>query len=188
MNPNGELRPGQFARVRIELPPVPGVIALPQTSVVTSLYGDYVYVVEPASAEGAAAPTAEAPAGNAPAQGDGEAAAAPTPSTEAPAGATETPVPPAQAASAAEPAEAQSEADPAPASADPNAPPQLVARQVFVQLGRRQGGMVEIVKGLDGGQRVVTSGQNKLANNTPVVINNDVDPAALALENGSGRS
>ncbi len=45
-NPNGELRPGQFARVRVQLPPVENVIALPQTAVVTSLYGDYVYIVE----------------------------------------------------------------------------------------------------------------------------------------------
>ena len=40
-----QLSPGQFARVRVQLPPVKDVIALPQTAVVTSLYGDYVYVV-----------------------------------------------------------------------------------------------------------------------------------------------
>ena len=49
-NPDGDLRPGQFVRVRVELPTVPDVIAVPQTAVVTSLYGDYVYVVESASA------------------------------------------------------------------------------------------------------------------------------------------
>ena len=42
-NPDGALRPGQFVRVRVELPAVESVIALPQTAVVTSLYGDYVY-------------------------------------------------------------------------------------------------------------------------------------------------
>ncbi len=41
------LTPGQFVRVEIDLPPEDGVIALPQTAVVTSLYGDYVYVVRP---------------------------------------------------------------------------------------------------------------------------------------------
>lgn len=46
-NPDGALRPGQFARVRVKLPPLEDIIALPQTAVVTSLYGDYVYVVEP---------------------------------------------------------------------------------------------------------------------------------------------
>ena len=30
------------------------------------------------------------------------------------------------------------------------------------------------------GQTVVTSGQNKLSNNAPVTINNDVDPATLS--------
>ena len=53
-NPDGELRPGQFIRVRVALPEVADVIALPQTSVVTSLYGDYVYVVERADAQQAA--------------------------------------------------------------------------------------------------------------------------------------
>ena len=30
--------------------------------------------------------------------------------------------------------------------------------------------------GLEAGQTVVTSGQNKLSNNAPVTINNDIDP------------
>src|SRR5436190_15664524 len=44
-NANGELRPGQFARVRAHLHEEPSVIALPQTAVVMSLYGNYVYGV-----------------------------------------------------------------------------------------------------------------------------------------------
>lgn len=44
-NPDRALTPGQFARVEIVLPPEEGVIALPQTAVVTSLYGDFAYVV-----------------------------------------------------------------------------------------------------------------------------------------------
>lgn len=47
-NPNGSLRPGQFVEVRVLLPAEEGVIALPQTAVVTSLYGDYVYALTPA--------------------------------------------------------------------------------------------------------------------------------------------
>lgn len=43
----GRLTPGQFVRIRIDLPPEDGVIALPRTAVVTSLYGDFVYVVRP---------------------------------------------------------------------------------------------------------------------------------------------
>ena len=48
-----------------------------------------------------------------------------------------------------------------------------MAKQIFVEIGRRQGNLIEIVKGLEAGQTVVTSGQNKLANNAPVTINND---------------
>ena len=44
----------------------------------------------------------------------------------------------------------------------------LVAKQVFVKIGRRQGNLIEIVEGLKAGQTVVTSGQNKLSNNAPV--------------------
>ncbi|KPQ05653.1 MAG: membrane fusion protein [Rhodobacteraceae bacterium HLUCCA12] len=45
-NPDFALTPGQFARVEIDLPLETGVIALPQTAVTSSLYGDFVYVVE----------------------------------------------------------------------------------------------------------------------------------------------
>jgi len=44
-NPDFALTPGQFARVQIDLPLESDVVALPQTSVISSLYGDYVYVV-----------------------------------------------------------------------------------------------------------------------------------------------
>jgi membrane fusion protein (multidrug efflux system) len=44
-NQDGRLNPGQFVRVRIQLPVEHDVIALPQTTVTTSLYGDFVYVV-----------------------------------------------------------------------------------------------------------------------------------------------
>ena len=57
-----------------------------------------------------------------------------------------------------------------------------------LQIGRRQGNLIEIVDGLKGGETVVTSGQNKLANNSPVTINNEIDPAAIALGDGKGPS
>lgn len=126
-NPEGKLRPGQFVRVRLKLPALADVITLPQTSVVTSLYGDYVYVVEPAEQTPDAAPAGDAAAAG--------------------------------------------------GSADQ---PRLVARQVFVKTGRRQGDMIEIAEGLEPGQQVVTAGQNKLASGMPVTINNEIDPAALA--------
>jgi membrane fusion protein (multidrug efflux system) len=48
VKPEGRLSPGQFVQVRVQLPEEDGVLALPQTAVVTSLYGDYVFVVRPA--------------------------------------------------------------------------------------------------------------------------------------------
>lgn len=55
--------------------------------------------------------------------------------------------------------------------------PALVARQVLVETGATRGDQVAIVKGLTAGQQVVTSGQLKLKNGTPVVIDNSVQPA-----------
>lgn len=52
-NAEGKLTPGQFVRIRVELPPEEGIIALPQTALSTSLYGDYVYVVRPSEADAA---------------------------------------------------------------------------------------------------------------------------------------
>ena len=44
----GRLTPGQFLRVRVNLPEEDGIIALPQTVVSSTLYGDSVYVVRAA--------------------------------------------------------------------------------------------------------------------------------------------
>ena len=53
----------------------------------------------------------------------------------------------------------------------------LVAKQVFVTPGATRGDQVAIVKGLDVGDEVVTSGQLKLKNGALIVINNTVQPA-----------
>jgi membrane fusion protein (multidrug efflux system) len=50
-NPQGKLTPGQFVRIALALPAEEGVIALPQTAVSSSLYGDYVYLVRPSEAD-----------------------------------------------------------------------------------------------------------------------------------------
>ena len=49
-NSSGDLQPGQFVRVRVELPQEQNVVAVPQTAVTTSLYGDFVFVVDHAAA------------------------------------------------------------------------------------------------------------------------------------------
>lgn len=129
-NASGTLRPGQFVRVRVNLPEENSVIALPQTAVVISLYGSYVYqVVE--------APPAKDDAAAAPAAGDDKAAA-----------------------------------------------PKLQAKQVFVETGRRVGTEIEVTKGVEPGMQIVSSGQNKLSNGSPVAIDNSVNPAMPAPASG----
>jgi membrane fusion protein (multidrug efflux system) len=54
--------------------------------------------------------------------------------------------------------------------------PHLVAQQVFVTTGPRRGDQVAIIKGLEPGALVVTSGTGKLKNGTPLVIDNSVQP------------
>jgi len=60
---------------------------------------------------------------------------------------------------------------------DANGKPQLVAQQTFVTTGATRGDQVAIVKGVKDGDTVVTAGQVKLRNGTPVLINNAVQPA-----------
>jgi membrane fusion protein, multidrug efflux system len=104
--------PGQFIRVRVELPPQPNVLTVPQTAVVSSLYGDYVFVIEADAQDGQS---------------------------------------------------------------------REVAQQVFVKVGRRDGGVSEILSGLKPGQKVVASGQNKLQSGTSVKINNSIDITQLTI-------
>ena len=101
--------PGQFLRVRVDLPPEPNVVTVPQTAVVTSLYGDYVYLVEEKAGD----------------------------------------------------------------------KPGLTVKQVFVKVGRRDGGLAEVVSGLTPGERIVVSGQNKLQGGAPVKIDNAIDVTTL---------
>ena len=124
-NPEGKLSPGQFVQVRVELPKEDGVIAIPDTALVSSLYGDFVFVVKPSQ---------PAPA-NPPAEG---------------------------------------------ASAPAEAAPSLAVSQVFVKTGRRSDGSIEIVEGISAGDEVVTAGQNRLSNNTPVRVDNSLTPQAPA--------
>ncbi len=102
-NTDGLLRPGQFVRVRVLLDERDDVIAVPQTAVITSLFGDYVYALN-------------------------------------------------------EPEDAEHD---------------LEVRQVFVEIGAREGDRIEIADGLEPGDRVVTAGQNRLSNRSPVTIDPD---------------
>ncbi|MER9594470.1 MULTISPECIES: efflux RND transporter periplasmic adaptor subunit [unclassified Mesorhizobium] len=152
-NPEGKLTPGQFVQVRVELPEDKNVLALPQTALTSSLYGDFVFVVRPAtSAEtNGAAPEAKPE--------EKPAADAAKPAAEAP--------------------EAKPEEKPTATPAKPTAEeqkPQLVLAQVFVKPGRRNAGLVEILQGIAPGDEVVTAGQNRLFNGMSVAVDNTIDP------------
>ncbi|MFY9833075.1 MAG: efflux RND transporter periplasmic adaptor subunit [Methylocystis sp.] len=54
--------------------------------------------------------------------------------------------------------------------------PRLVARQTFVTTGETRGDQVSILSGVKEGDTVVTAGQMKLRNDTPLMVNNAVQP------------
>jgi membrane fusion protein (multidrug efflux system) len=58
----------------------------------------------------------------------------------------------------------------------PNNKAALTAQQVFVTTGDTRGDQVAVLTGLQPGAEVVTAGQLKLRNGTPIVVNNDVTP------------
>lgn len=121
LDAGGKLAPGQFVRVAAALPREEGVIALPQTAVMSSLYGDFVYVVREREVEGKAADE-----------------------------------------------------------------PVLEVAQVFVKLGRRSVGWIE-VKGenLKSGDVIVSSGQNRLSHGGAVKIDNTVTPDSASASSGA---
>jgi membrane fusion protein (multidrug efflux system) len=109
-NKDGSILPGQFLHVEVVLPEQPNVMTVPQTAVIASLYGDYVYTIDEEQKEGK---------------------------------------------------------------------PVQVVKQVFVKTGRRRGGALEIVSGINPGQQVVASGQNKLQAGATVKIDNTIDVTKL---------
>jgi len=140
--------------------------------VTSSLYGDYVFVVVPAKPAAGAAPAkpedqkagAEKPAGD---------AAKPQADASKPASDTAKP-----ADNAAKPADKTAADTAKPAEAGQQ--PALVISQVFVKLGRRNNGMVEITEGLKADDEVVTAGQNRLFNGMSVAVDNTIDPSKSA--------
>jgi membrane fusion protein, multidrug efflux system len=62
---------------------------------------------------------------------------------------------------------------------DKEGKPIFEAQQVFVTTGQTRGDQVSILKGLEEGMTVITSGQLKLKNGSPLNINNTVQPTNL---------
>ena len=160
-NPDKQLLPGMFGQVSVDVGEKMRYLTLPQTAITYNPYGSTVFLVVPASelaasnaASGAA--SGAATAGAASVAGSGPASAAAV----------------AQASAAGTGAAAASSASAAASGASG-----LVAQQVFVTTGETRGDQVAITKGVREGQQVVSSGQLKLKNGTPVRIDNSVQPA-----------
>ncbi|TPM37779.1 efflux RND transporter periplasmic adaptor subunit [Mesorhizobium sp. B2-3-4] len=186
-NPDGKLTPGQFVQVRVELPEEQNVLVLPQTALTTSLYGDYIFVVQHAKpAEAAPAQPAKPEEKPAAAATDKPADAKPADAMKPAADAMKPAADATKPADAAKPADKTAADAAKPAAADPAKPaaegdkPALVLSQVFVKPGRRNQGMVEIVEGLKAGDEVVTAGQNRLFNGMSVNVDNTIDPTKSA--------
>jgi membrane fusion protein (multidrug efflux system) len=60
---------------------------------------------------------------------------------------------------------------------DADGKPRLVVRQHFIKMGATRGDQVAVVSGINVGEVIVSAGQMKLRNGTPVTINNDVLPS-----------
>ena len=155
-NPDKLLTPGMFADVNVDVGSQERHLTLPQTAVVYNPYGETVYLVKKKADFDKA-------------QADNTAANA-------------------------DPKTADAKADPKKADAknakkddkkkddkkdDKNAvpPDQLVVQQTFVTTSGTRGDQVAIVKGLNEGEEVVTSGQVKLKSGSPITIDNSVQPA-----------
>ncbi|MGQ0741163.1 MAG: efflux RND transporter periplasmic adaptor subunit [Alphaproteobacteria bacterium] len=54
--------------------------------------------------------------------------------------------------------------------------PQLVARQTFVTTGQTRGDQIQVISGVKKGDVVVSAGQLKLQNGTPLIVNNTIQP------------
>jgi membrane fusion protein (multidrug efflux system) len=59
---------------------------------------------------------------------------------------------------------------------DDKGQPKLVARQTFVTTGATRGDQVAVLAGVKDGDVVVTAGQVKLRNGSPIIVNNVIQP------------
>jgi len=118
-NADGRLRPGQFARVEVDLPGQREVVVVPRTAVKYNSYGSSVFVVQEDPDKG-----------------------------------------------------------PPPEDPNPRMPPytDLMVKQRFVELGEARGDFVEVLDGLQQGEKIATTGLLKLRNEIPVIINNEGAP------------
>ena len=60
---------------------------------------------------------------------------------------------------------------------DPQDKSTPVAKQIFVTVGPKRGDQVAILKGIQAGETVVTSGQMKLKSGDRIIVNNTIQPS-----------
>jgi membrane fusion protein (multidrug efflux system) len=146
-NPDKVLTPGMFADVSVDVGGEVRHLTLPQTAVVYNPYGETVYLVKKKADFDKA-------------QANNKAANADPKATDA----------------KADPKKADAK-DAKKDAKNAVSPDQLVAQQTFVTTGGTRGDQVAIVKGLNEGDEVVTSGQVKLKSGSPIAIDNSVQPS-----------
>ncbi len=153
-NPDRVLTPGMFTNASVEVGEQQRFLTLPQTAVVYNPYGETVFIVRKKS---------EFDKAQAALKGSDD-----------------------KAQPATKDASKDKDAKGADAKADagkgqPQLPPDaLVVQQVFVTTGATRGDQVAILKGIDEGAEIVTSGQIKLKSGSPIKIDNSVQPANSA--------
>ncbi len=150
-NPDKVLAPGMFADVNVDVGGAERRLTLPQTAVVYNPYGETVYLVKKK------ADFDKAQAENKAANADQNAAGAKADPKKAD----------------AKDAKKDDKKD----AKNALPPDQLVVQQTFVTTDGTRGDQVAIVKGLNEGDEVVTSGQVKLKSGSPITIDNSVQPA-----------
>jgi len=150
-NPDKLLTPGMFADVNVDVGSQERHLTLPQTAVVYNPYGETVYLVKKKADFDKA-------------QADNKAANADPKTADA-------------KADPKKPDAKDAKKDDKKDAKNAVPPDQLVVQQTFVTTSGTRGDQVAIVKGLNEGEEVVTSGQVKLKSGSPITIDNSVQPA-----------
>ena len=159
-NPDRVLTPGMFTNASVEVGEQQRYLTLPQTAIVYNPYGETVFIVRKKSefdkAQAALAKGNDAKGSDAKTQ-------------------------PAAKDAGKDKDGKDKDAKDKDAAKGPQLPPDaLVVQQVFVTTGATRGDQVAILKGLDEGAEIVTSGQIKLKSGSPITIDNSVQPANSA--------
>jgi membrane fusion protein (multidrug efflux system) len=154
-NPDRVLTPGMFTNASVEVGEQQRYLTLPQTAIVYNPYGETVFIVKKKSEFDKAQAALR--------KGNDDKAQ------------------PAAKDAAKDKNAKDADAKDKEAGKDkgqPQLPPDaLVVQQVFVTTGATRGDQVAILKGLDEGAEIVSSGQIKLKSGSPITIDNSVQPA-----------